>query len=260
MSAPVWIGPTTALIRSPDSGGCVASDRIRATDIYMGTYAVCAANQLARGTFGSGGRLGWVVNQSTLTNSRGGIGKLIIEWEAGGSYATNPLPVGAPSLKPQELYPKIERNSYFAGTSGVGGAPTTPIAYGTIQLAYNALYNATQTGSAAASTTGAGLTGDQLLHFNKLLAKLMNGEETYYLAGWRYTYEIFSYTMPTVFRGAFVGTPGGPLSSGLPAGISWLRLADDMDPAGVAGSMWKTTVTWLGGPNGHWDPDIYNGQ
>ncbi len=260
MALLIWKGPTNALVATPDSGGCVVTDRIRATDVWMGTYAQCLANLIARGTFGSGSRSGWVVNQATVSRQRGGIGKLVIEWEAGGAYATNPLPVGSPKLTPQELYPKIERNSYFLGTSGVGGAPTTPIAYATLQIAYNALYNATQTGSAGAATTGSALTGDQLLHYNKLLAKLLRGEETYYLAGWRYTYEIYSYTLPALFRGAIPQTPGGPLAGSLPGGLSWLRLADDLDPAGVAGSMWKRTLSYLGGPNGQWDTDIYNGS
>ena len=260
MALKIWRGPTTALVLAPESGGVTLTDRIRSTDVYMGTYALCASNLLARGTFGSGSRAGWVVNQCSLQSLRGGIGKLSIEWEAGGTSATNPLPVGNPSLQPQELYPKVERNSYFQGTSGVTGAPTTPIEYNTIQLAYNALYTATQSGSASAKSKGDKLTGDQKKHFDKLFAKLMAGEETYYLAGWRYTYETYSYTLPTVYRGAVVETPGGPLSSVLPSGVDWLRLADNLDPAGVAGSMWKLTKNYLGGPGGHWDPDLYNGK
>jgi hypothetical protein len=260
MSLLVWRGPTNGVIMAPTSPKLQYTDRVRVTDIYMGVQSQCAANMLARGTFGTGFRSGYVVNQCTTDTQRGGIGTLTIEWEAGGSRATEPLPVGTPSLKPQELYPKIERNSYFAGTSGVSGAPTAPIAYTTIQLAYNALYNTQQTGSSTAYNMGSSLSGDQLLHFNKLLAKLLQGEETDYMAGWRYTYEAYSYTPPTPFRGAIVQTPGGPLAGTLPSGVSWLRLADDLDPAGVAGSMWKNTLTYLGGPNGHWDTDIYNGN
>ena len=260
MALKIWRGPTNALVLAPESGGVSLTDRIRSTDVYMGTYALCASNLLARGTFGSGGRAGWVVNQCSLQSLRAGIGKLTIEWEAGGTSATNPLPVGNCSLKSQELYPKVERNAYFQGTSGITGAPTTPIDYKTIQLAYNALYAATQNGSASAKGAGDKLTGDQLKHFNKLFSKLMAGEETYYLAGWRYTYDTYSYTLPSAFRGAVVQTPSGPLSSVLPSGVDWLRLADDVDPAGVAGSMWKRTWNYLGGPNGHWDVELYNGQ
>jgi hypothetical protein len=256
----VWKGPTNALVEIADSGQVVVTDRTRYTRIYKGTYVLCVQSQPARGTFGTGALAGWVVNQSTVTQERGTIGKLSIEWEAGGAYATSPLPIGEPHLEPQELYPKIERNAYFQGSSGISGAPTTPIAYTTIQLAYNALYNSQQAGSSAAWQAGSNLSGDQLLHFNELLAKLQQGEETYYLAGWRYSYELFSYTFPTIFRGAFIQQPGGPFSNVLPAGTSWLRLADNVVPAGVNGSMWKLTLNYVGGPNGHWDPDIYNGK
>lgn len=260
MSLVIWKGPTNALVEVPESGQIIAGDRVRYTRIYKGLKALCISSQPARGTFGSGEMAGWVVNQSTVTNERGGIGKLSIEWEAGGAYATSPLPVGAPSLDPEELYPKIERNSYFLGSSGVGGAPTTPVSYDTLQLAYNAVYNSKQSGSANAYDAGSGLAGDQKKHFDKLLEKLLRGEETFYLAGWRYTYEVFSYSLPTAFRGATVQTPDGPLSGALPGGVDWLRLADKLEPAGVNGSMWKLTRTWLGGPAGHWDDDIYNGN
>jgi hypothetical protein len=40
-----------------------------------------------------------------------------------------------------------------------------------------------------------------------------------------------------------------------------LRLADDEDPSGCPGSMYKLTVTWLGAPVyngiGYWDSDVY---
>jgi hypothetical protein len=256
----VWRGPTNGLLLTPESPKLQYTDRVRATDVYMGVQAVAAANMLSRGTFGSGFRYGWVVNQCTMDTMKGGIGKLTIEWEAGGAGASQPLPVGTALLKPQEMYPKIERNSYFKGTSGVAGAPTTPIVFETIQLAYNALYNSQQTGSSGANMAGNNLTGDQLLYYQKLFKKLQQGEETYYLAGWRYTYEVYSYDAPVPFRGAIVQTPGGPLAGTLPPNIGWVRLADDLDPAGVAGSMWKLTVTYLGGPQGYWDTDIYNGN
>jgi len=39
--------------------------------------------------------------------------------------------------------------------------------------------------------------------------------------------------------------------------FSWLRLADSLNHAGVNGSMYKITRTWVGGPAGYWDPDLY---
>lgn len=254
MSLLVWKGPTNGLVMTPDSPKFVYTDRVRVTDIYMGPQSLCAANMLPRGTFGSGFRGGWVVNQCTMDTMRGTIGKLTFEWEAGGGGATQPLPVGSFSLKPQELYPKIERAACFAG-----------ITYATVNAAYLALNSATNSGGTqiATSTALAGWVTDptQLTLANNLVAKLLMGEDTFYLAGWRYTYEVYSYSPPYISRGGVPGTPGGPLAGALPSGVSWLRLADDCDPAGVAGSMYKLTVTWLGGPVyggvGYWDSDVY---
>ena len=255
MSSPlqIWKGPTNALVETPDSGKLVASDRIRWTQILKGPYAVARTSQPARGAFGSGITAGWVVNQSNVDQERGGIGKLTIEWEAGGAYAVATLPVGDFSLDPQELYPRIERNSFFINLT----APN-------IKIAVNAAYFATQAGVAGDQfTTDLNAISDstQQTLAIALYTKLLRGEETFYITGWRYSYEVFSYSPPAISSGAFTGTPGGPMSAYLPANVVWLRLADHPQPAGVNGSMYKNTINWLGGPIasgiGFWDPDLY---
>ena len=260
MALLIWKGPTNALVATPDSGGCVATDRIRATDIWMGTYAQCSANQLARGTFGSGSRTGWVVNQSTLSKQRGGIGKLVTEWEAGGAYATNPLPVGDFTLEPQELYPKIERAGLFQYP--------TPITFATLNVCKCAIDLATNA-SGTPLVSGSFLTTNitdstQLAMAQNLVAKWLRGEETFYLAGWRYSYTWYSYTAPTLSKGGVIATPGGPLAGNLPTGVTWLQLADTTAPAGVNGSMYKNTRSYIGGPTlggiGYWDTDVYTGS
>jgi hypothetical protein len=270
MALKLWRG-TTLISPGLDTGTLEAGDRVRFTDVLYGPIAACYAAQPPRGAFGTSNfnsmginRVGWVVSQSTVNNMRGGIGKLTIVWEAGGAYATMALPVGDFSLKPQELYPKIERAGCFAGITAT-----------TLNIVYNAVYSSTKAsgailGGESVLTTQiadgkngytAATYADQLALAQKLLAKLLKGEETFYLAGWRYTYETFSYTMPTVTPGGTPGTPGGPLAGSLPSGVSWLRLADDIDPAGVAGSMYRLNITWLGGPIfggvGYWDSDVY---
>lgn len=254
MSLIKWFGPTNGLVLTPDSPRLTYNDRVRATDIYMGQQSVCAANMLPRGALGSGARVGWVVNQCTMETMRGGIGRLTYEWEAGGTSAI-PLPSGSFSLKPQELYPKIERASCFNGITAA-----------TVNVVYNALQGVVD---AAGNAHG----GEALIYDNvtdptqltlalNLLAKLVKGEESFYLAGWRYVYEVFSYTVPTLSKGGTPGTPGGPLSENLPSNVAWLRLADDLDPAGVNGSLYRLTVSWLGGPIwggvGYWDSDVYS--
>lgn len=259
----VWKGPTNALVYQPNAPRLVYADRVKAVDIYKGPQPICAESMLARGTFGTGSRAGWVVNQCTVDTARGDIGTLTIEWEAGGSGADQPLPVGDFNLEPQELYPKIERNLFFTG-----------ILPDVVRGVYNALYAFNQSGSPnATATINAAINGVNFASYpdtnaaaqyalgTELLTKLASGEESYYIAGYRYSYEEFSYTAPALSNGGIIANgsyqPAGPLADDLPSGVAWLRLADKLDPAGVNGSMFKLTVNWLGGPDGYWDSDLY---
>jgi hypothetical protein len=255
MSLLIWKGPTNALVETSESGTLAASDRIRWTQVFKGIYWICRVNQPARGAFGSGVTAGWVCNQSSVTMERGQIGKLTIEWEAGGAYAKATLPVGDFSMEPQELYPRIERNAFFVNL--------TP---DNIKLACNAVYLSIQDDALGINNNSFktkldALTGIQLTLGEALYTKKMRGEETFYITGWRYSYEEFSYMPIIPSSGGFTGTPGGPMSGYLPSNVVWLRLADHPQPAGVNGSMYKNTINWLGGPLndgvGFWDPDLY---
>lgn len=266
-----WFGPTNALVMAPNSPKLSLTDRIKQTVVYVGQQSYLATQIVPRGAFGSGMYSGFVCNSCTLDTSRGDVGTLTIEWEAGGSAATQPLPVGSFSLKPQEIYPKLERAECFqwpiqidpmtvnichcANEMGLNNGGS--VMGGTTLLTQKIVAGGPDGTNYYNATTAA----EQLLLAQKLLAKWAAGEETFYLVAWRYTYETFSYTAPTVSKGGVPGTPGGPLAAYLPPNVSWLRLADDCDPAGVAGSMYKLTTTWLGGPIwggiGYWDTDIY---
>jgi len=254
MALQIWKGPTSSMVVAPNSPKVSCTDRIRETVVYMGPESVCLANVIARGTIGTGLFAGFICNQCTLDTSRGLVGTLTIDWEAGGSACGLPLPSGSYSLKPQELYPKIERAACFQGIT----AATVNAVYNYTDSALNSsgsqIVNSTSLSTWVTDPT-------QLTLANNLVAKRLKGEETFYLAGWRYTYEVFSYTAPTVNRGGVPGTPSGPLYANLPSGVSWLRLADDLEPSGAPGSMYKLTVSWLGGPIyggvGYWDTDVY---
>ena len=255
MSLVIWKGPTNALVYQPNAPRLVYGDRVKAVDIYKGQQSLCAESMLARGTFGTGLRAGWVVNQCTCDTSRGDVGTLTIEWEAGGSSADQPLPVGDFSLEPQEIYPKVERNPFFTG-----------ITADTVSAVYNCLYSFDRNGANSANTiiqervTNAqdgGTPGTQTAFALELLGKLQNGEESYYIAGYRYSFSTYSYTAPSLSPGGIIGTPGGPIAGDLPGSVQWLRLADKIEPAGVNGSMYKLTQNWIGGPSGYWDSDLY---
>lgn len=254
---PIWTG-NTGLTRTSEAGGLVVGERTMLKDVYEGTYANCWAGLLARGTYGTGSRAGWVVTNCQIDPLRGAKGKLTISWEPGGYWASMPLPCDDFDIEIMELYPRIERNKLFNDKSCGGSAPDITTAM--LSLVYSAIH---------AHTPEARQTQEQRVYNYPdrwqsdmgivLLDKLRKGEETFYLAGMKYTWWFFTYTVPALSRGGVIEFPFGPgaVPNCLPQDYSWLRLCDVMKPVGVNGSMFKTVRTWMGGPAGHWDSDIY---
>jgi hypothetical protein len=263
---PIWCG-TTGLVYAPGSGVVNYGERVTLTDILMGPYTVCLANAPSRGTFGSGSRLGWVVTSARVEpGGKGPKGILTINWEAGGLSATAPLPIDEFTCDPTELYPRVERNKLFNQTSTGAGA-MADIDVATCALAYQVIHGSTKESKDSAYQSllkqaggPPGPATDQGALGLVLADKLRKGEETYYIAGFKYIWSAFSYAIPTLSKGAIVQDPYGPgsIPDSLPTGISWLRLADSLAPNGVNGSMWKNVRTWIGGPAGHWDSDLYS--
>jgi hypothetical protein len=200
---------------------------------------------LARGTFGTGSRAGWVVTSSDTTPSKPKA-TLTINWEAGGAEATAPLPCDDFDLKDVELFPKVERNIFYAG-----------ITTATLALAYQAAQASTPAGRADASTRLAALSDPQKTLGQNLRDKLLEGKEGFYLAGVRYEWTSYSYSLPSFDLGGYIQAPLGPLESYF-TGIDFLRLCDRLKPVGVNGSCYQIISTWLGGPAGHWDTDLYD--
>jgi len=247
----IWKGPTNALIELRDSGVVTLADRCLRTVKYAGPYSLCLNALLARGTFGSGSNLGWVVTSCKAEpHSDGkGIGILTINWEAGGASAQMALPCDEFDVQPAELYPRVERNAFF-------NSPTE-ISLVSVTDAYGAIYGATPDARKESSDKIAAYTdATQKALAQKLVEKLKKGLETFYISGFRYSWTFYTYTVPSIHTGGVIENPGGPLQ-GRFYNLSFLRLADAMVPAGVNGSMFKVTRTWLGGPLGHWDPDLY---
>lgn len=243
--SPLWFG-TTNLVLQAESGDIELADRSTRTDIYSGPYSTCVAGLLSRGTFGTGTRDGWVVARSKASHSKGGIGRLEITWEAAGSNSGCSLPSDDFDLQPVELYPRVERNSYFASLTTA-----------TLALAYSTVQSATPEARSRAKATLDGLSNSTQKTLGLALAdKLQKGVETFYMAGVRYTAYSHSWTVPTLTIGGSIQAPAGPLS-GKFGTMSGLRLADGLQPVGVNGSMFKLSRIWLLGPAGHWDSDLY---
>jgi hypothetical protein len=245
MPTPLWKPSAAGLTKTPQSGKLTLSDRSTLVDSYDGTYANCVAAKISRGTYGTGARADWVCTMCEVDPDRGDKARLTITWEAAGPNSGIDLPSSDFDLQTQELYPKVERNAYFSGITSA-----------TLALAYTAAQGSTPQSRASANTQLAGLSDPQKTLGQKLASKLLAGTETFYLAGLRYTWWEFTWTIPTLSAGGSLATPGGPLS-GKFGTMQFLRLCDIVTPAGVNGSMFKHTLTYLGGPNGHWDSDLY---
>ncbi len=245
------------------------ADRIADVDVYRGPIAGCRSGTVLRGTFGVGARLGWVCTSSEVTWESKGIGILRINWEVGGPFApTYLLPLDDFREESVELYPKVESHPAMFGPTYPGNPGDKILSY-TIGLCYQATNGATQDARSQAlaflnsmagwSNSGFddGTTWAAQANFGAILYNwLMQRNETYYLAGRKYSYIRHFFTFPETSDGGVTETPQfGPRAGN--TSMSWLRLADAVEPAGVNGSVYKMTSTWLGGPIGHWDPILY---
>jgi hypothetical protein len=263
----IW-RPGGFLVRQYSGPSLKLADRVTNSDLYRGPIGLCWSGALLRGTFGTGFRLGWVVTSSEVKWERLNIGTLTINWEVGGPWAPDYLrPLDDWREEVVELFPKVERNKHLYGMSypGVAG---DKIDVGTIALCYQAVHGGSAQARADAKTAilsmadrvtapPAGTTWvDQADWGIVLLDWLQNGHESYYLAGLKHTYIRHYYTMPTTYLGGFIQSPQwGPRAGDTV--LSWLRLADAVEPVGVNGSAFKVSSTWLGGPGGHWDEVLY---
>jgi hypothetical protein len=244
---PIWFG-SIGLTPDVTSGKITLADRSTLIDVYNGPYVACVAGIVARGVFGTGQRLGFVCTSSIAEQvDRGNKGRLTINWEAGGPFATLPLPVDEFDYQPQEIYPRIERSPIFTGIT----TDTLALAYATVE-APTALARATAINYV---NTLADLTQRAL--GQKLVSKLLKGEQTFYRAYARYIHTSYSYLQPALNLGGIISSPTGPLAAQLST-AQCLRLADALQPAGVNGSMYKIMKTWLCAPasDGYWDTDL----
>jgi len=134
------------------------------------------------------------------------------------------------------------------------------------------------------TTIVGGLTFNCLRLANELVGKLRQGNDVFYLAGFKATWSVYFFLPPALNPGGYINDP--VTQGGLPAyfwsddetpsggntliekaalaapqyysnGLSWLRQADTL----LYQRTWfKLTSSWLGAPFGHWDAEIYNGN
>jgi hypothetical protein len=236
-SALFTAGVNTTLVEQPDSPEYTFGEKVSCVRKFRGLHSLALSSAPAHGALGSGTMAGFKVASSIVRRLPRQIGELTINYEANDSSSGASLPPDEYGLHPFEVNPKTEQHPLFltlteAEREAVRGWVDAP----------------DPTTRAANKALVVGALAQQLG------GKLLQGIETYYLAGWTYTWSLYSWSIPTVVDGGYVETPGGPLDGYLGTGVDWLRQADDLD---FDGTKHKLTRTWLGGPTGHWDADLY---
>lgn len=239
MPDPDWRGPTNQLIEDPTSPQITYADKATRVRTYRGLHSLCVASALPKGTVGTGDEAGYIVASSVVTRERGRIGRLVITWEAGGEGGGDSgvsLPPDEFSFSPFELNPPLSYHSRYSSLTSDQ---------------VKAVLKALQASLDGSDTFRASFTSLQ----RELLEKMERGRESFYLAGIRYSWTSYLwFGSGTVTTGGFVEIPGGPLTAFFPAGIQFLRIADELT---WTGQYFRYTRNWLGGPAGHWDTDIY---
>lgn len=232
-----WKGPTDTLIEQANSPQVEAAERWTVTRTYKGLYTLCRSSIVPRGTGGTGDEAGYICAKSTVTRERGNIGTLTVVWEATAATSGAQLPLPRFSCQPQRIARPLKYNVRYAAL-----APDI----------LDAIDKALEADSLQGNGYYDKLSGTE--RALELFNKRKRGQETYYLAGLKYTYTYASWTLPTLTLGGFLDTPDGPMEGLLPGTSTWLREADGVDGNG---SYYEITCSWIGGPSGDWDTDLY---
>lgn len=239
-----WKGPVTALVELPDSPVWEFGDVVTQTRSYKGLHSFClqeAGQNLLKNTLGAGDFAGFKVVRTRVTRERGDVGKLEVVWASWTTEATgSALPEDEFAVIPENLSPRIEKHELFSSLD------TEQLA-----LVHDAVQGATEEARQEAWDE---LVAQGNVFATDLVEKLERGQESYYLCALRYVWVTHSWTLPTIDRGGYVQAPLGPLAGYFVSDIDWLREADDLQ---YQNGIYRWTRSWLGGPLGHWDLDLY---
>jgi hypothetical protein len=223
-------GVNTTLLEQPDSPQWVYGDKIRCVKKYRGLHSLCLSSAPYKGTAGSGALAGMVVAQSTVNRLPKQVGELVIEYVGAGGQTGQQLNPDTFGLMPTEVNPRLENHPLFEDLTDAE------------REIVRSWVDSSTAGTRAAEK--AKLTGqpNEAIAL-QLGAKLLRGQDSYYLAGWTYTWSTYWWSMPTFDEGGYIATPGGPLAGLLGSGLAWLRLADEHD---FDGSQHRLTSAWRG--------------
>lgn len=227
----------------------------------------------------------------TLSITAEGFGGLSV----GGGVSTLDIPPDEFNVETLEFNPSIYRHPryntvirYNLDSNGNIINPSLSNGYkivNAINLSANAPQIGTQTANGSLINSTTITDPDVLALANELLNKVKQGEDTFYLAGFKVNYTVYYYYPIGLNPGGYIedpvdsgnlpyyfwsldGTPDDSDSNNCflaiaqsvapqfyANGLSWLRQADRIE---LQRTWFKKTSIWIGGPYGNWDAQIYS--
>jgi hypothetical protein len=234
----IWVG-TGVLVEQVNSPQWTFAEKVSATQIFRGQYAMARASAAPRGALGLGEFAGMRVASSTVVPERGRIGTLTITYE-GPPEADDgsQLPADECAIDYQQQEFDIRSHPTFASL--------TKEDFWGIDAFLNSSDFQTEEFLSWLST---GATAPKI---DELLQRLQRQQDKFVMYPPIYRTTSFFLDEPFADGGGYIDYPFGLLT--VPANFSWLRAGDTVN---FNGTYWQLTRSWVGAGGAGWDTLIY---
>ncbi len=238
MASPLYRGDRSVLHEASNSPEYVFGEVVTMTRTYNGSAALCLSSAPMRGAAGTGVASGYKVEESKVTQERGGMAKLVIKYVTDGEPPQGgQLPADEVGLDRDKVERALQEHPNYSGLS---------------EELNTAIKTLLETAEDHSSHADAKALVEADATANELYLKLRKGFTHYVIYPPVYHETEYSWDPPT---GLSVGgvretPPAGALT--LPTGVDWLREGDKVS---FNGTHWQVQRSWLGAPD--LDADIY---
>ncbi|HEY0549890.1 MAG TPA: hypothetical protein VGF13_09825 [Verrucomicrobiae bacterium] len=233
----IWIG-TGVLIEQPNSPHWNFAERVTATQIFKGQYALARASCPPKGALGLGEFAGMRVESSSVVPERMRVGVLTITYEG------PPDADGDPQLPSDECDIDYAQQDFDIRSHPYFGDLTKEDLWAAEAFANSSDFQTAD----AFQWLESGVNSEKTL---QLIERLQRGQEKYPLFPPLYTFTSYFLDDPGSDGGGYLQEPFGTLTA--PGGWDWLRLGDKISHNGT---FWKLTRSWLASEL--WDPLIFS--
>lgn len=261
-----WEAVAGALTEIPTSPDIDLGEHATFTKTFRGSWNTCVAARINPGQYvadGEGNLFRMLSCKLKKAKGERGFITFVNEWVSGPTLAPPPDKY---ENDPAEFNPAVERNPNIID-------PDTGITLDDVIRARQSVQapQILARGENAASPYNPDTPQD--ITYQDFVRLLRQGTDTYYLAGMKLTWTRYYFTPQLIDRGGYTQVPGSDAHGDIiPSSFirnnvtndlvipgddnfSWLRVSDKVN----FGRDWFEHIrTWIGGPDGHFDPLLYD--